>query len=137
MQEPQALPHTPTNAFDTSDPRLRVSAEEEAFLRSLGWTEGGDEEEGQISTFAACGCGAAAFCLSVRAGMRVSISSDECCWSAGWLLVMSVSALLPSHLWLGPHHAAARCSSIARRYLQAGLRLMGPDVLVLDGVGVV
>ena len=39
-------PHTPTNAFDTSDPRLRVSPEEEAFLRSLGWTEGGDEEEG-------------------------------------------------------------------------------------------
>ena len=34
------------HSWDASDPRLKVSAEEEAFLRSLGWTEAGDDEDG-------------------------------------------------------------------------------------------
>ncbi|KAL3163308.1 hypothetical protein ABBQ32_009699 [Trebouxia sp. C0010 RCD-2024] len=33
------------HSWDASDPRLKVSAEEEAFLRSLGWTEAGDDED--------------------------------------------------------------------------------------------
>ena len=35
------------HSWDASDPRSQVSAEEEAFLRSLGWTEAGDDEDGK------------------------------------------------------------------------------------------
>ena len=35
------------HSWDESDPRSKVSAEEEAFLRSLGWTEAGDDEDGE------------------------------------------------------------------------------------------
>lgn len=35
------------HSWDAADPRSKVSAEEEAFLRSLGWTEAGDDEDGQ------------------------------------------------------------------------------------------
>lgn len=35
-----------SSSWDANDPQLKVSAEEEAFLRSLGWTEPGDDEDG-------------------------------------------------------------------------------------------
>lgn len=37
--------HDRRHSWDASDPRSKVSAEEEAFLRSLGWTEAGDDED--------------------------------------------------------------------------------------------
>ena len=39
------------HSWDASDPRSKVSAEEEAFLRSLGWTEAGDDEDGESLVF--------------------------------------------------------------------------------------
>ena len=40
--------HDRRHSWDASDPRSKVSAEEEAFLRSLGWTEAGDDEDGEL-----------------------------------------------------------------------------------------
>ena len=42
--------HERRHSWDASDPRSKVSAEEEAFLRSLGWTEPGDDEDGESPT---------------------------------------------------------------------------------------
>lgn len=37
--------HDRRHSWDASDPRSKVPAEEEAFLRSLGWTEAGEDED--------------------------------------------------------------------------------------------
>lgn len=42
--------HKAGQVWDAKDPQLKVSAEEEAFLRSLGWTEPGDDEDGKQTT---------------------------------------------------------------------------------------
>ena len=39
--------HERRHSWDAADPRSKVSPEEEAFLRSLGWTEAGNDEDGQ------------------------------------------------------------------------------------------
>lgn len=41
--------HKSSQAWDANDPQMKVSAEEEAFLRSLGWTEPGDDEDGGLT----------------------------------------------------------------------------------------
>lgn len=42
--------HDRRHSWDASDPRSKVPAEEEAFLRSLGWTEAGEDEDGESAS---------------------------------------------------------------------------------------
>ena len=53
------------HSWDASDPRSKVSAEEEAFLRSLGWTEAGDDEDGESCSLSCC-------------TMHASLSTQHC-----------------------------------------------------------
>ena len=76
--------HKAGQAWDADDPLLKVSAEEEAFLRSLGWTEPGDDEDGKLTAFieteGAVLCCIAQCCAehSCEFSCSLAVTSDGC-----------------------------------------------------------
>lgn len=106
--------HRMGQTWDANDPQMKVSAEEEAFLRSLGWTEPGDDEDGKLqdnkentnqtfyreevwvpSDFPTASC-KHTYCIRPQNGLRT--------YREGWLYLSLRSAkCLQSVLILLPH----------------------------------
>lgn len=82
--------HDRRHSWDASDPRSKVPAEEEAFLRSLGWTEAGEDEDGESVTQSVPAH--TGMLDTRRANQLVTVLSDDCTLEVV-LYVFSMSVL--------------------------------------------